>query len=432
MNQTVDVFESKDYKRSRNAYRMECTFEYFVTLLVAGSFLATVLSSIGMSDSTIGIVSSLISLAFLVQLLSVFVVQRISNIKRFVILFHSLGQLCFMAIYLVPFLPFAAKYRQILVVVCILFAYFGNYFVTSMLFKWGNSFVHPGKRASYSAGKEMISLASGIVLSWIIGFVMDAFDKADNPEGGFIFAAIAILIFCLCDFITLLLIKNERKDPSEKREIVPMREVMRNTLGNRNFLTVLVLVILWNVASYATAGFLGTYNIKELAFTVGVVQIITACGSAARFLVSKPFGRFSDKYSFAKGIELALVLVLVAFLCLVFTTRSTRFLLIGYYVFHACCMAGLNANMNNIVYSYVDSRYFVQASAIKNSIGGLCGFLTAIFASKLLEHIQANGNTLFGIHVYGQQVLALISSVLVVIALLFTHFVIGKQKVMRQ
>jgi MFS family permease len=432
MNQTVDVFESKDYRRSRNAYRLECTFEYFVTLLVAGSFLATLLSSIGMSDSTIGIVSSLISLAFLVQLLSVFVVQRIANVKRFVILFHSVGQLGFMAIYLLPFLPFAAEYRKILVVICILFAYFGNYLVTSMLFKWGNSYVDPSKRASFSAGKEMISLASGVAVSWILGFIMDYFEKTNNLHGGFIFCAIAILIFCLCDFVTLLLIKNEITKKPKKQDIVPMREVMRETMGNRNFLSVLILTVIWNVASYTTVGFLGTYNIKELAFTVGTVQVISACGSAARFVVSKPFGRFSDKHSFAKGIELALSLALVAFLCLVFTTPSTRLLLIGYMVFHAFCMAGLNSNMMNIVYSYVDERYFVQASAIKNSIGGLCGFVTAILASRLLGYIQANGNMIFGIHIYGQQVLALISTVLVLVALIFTHFVIGKQKVMRQ
>jgi len=317
-------------------------------------------------------------------------------------------------------------------VACILFAYFGNYFVTSMLFKWGNSFVHPNRRASYSAGKEMISLASGIVLSWIVGFVMDYFEAADNLEGGFIFAAIAILIFCLCDFITLILIKNQIAKTPQKQDVVPMREVMKNTMGNRNFRNVLILTVIWNVASYATVGFLGTYNIKELAFSVGTVQILSACGSVARFIASKPFGRFSDKYSFAKGIELALLLALIAFLCLTVTTPTTRWLLIGYYVFHAFCMAGLNQNMMNVVYSYVDERYFVQASAIKNSIGGLCGFVTALVASKLLSYIQENGNMLFGIEIYGQQALAVITSVLVAIALLFTHFVIGKQKVMRQ
>ena len=80
----------------------------------------------------------------------------------------------------------------------------------------------------------------------------------------------------------------------------------------------------------------------------------------------------------------------------------------------------------------MDSEYFVQASAIKNSIGGICGFGASLAAGKLLEVIQANGNMLFGIPVHGQQVLSAISFVLLIIAVLFTRFVIGRQKVMIQ
>jgi hypothetical protein len=109
------------------------------------------LKEIGVSDAVIGIISSFISLAFLFQLFSVFVIQRVRNTKRFVVLFHMLGRFFFMSLYLVPFLPFAAEFRQIAIIVCILLAYFGNYFVTSVLYKWGNSFVDPHKRASYSA-----------------------------------------------------------------------------------------------------------------------------------------------------------------------------------------------------------------------------------------------------------------------------------------
>ena len=95
-------------------------------------------------------------------------------------------------------------------------------------------------------------------------------------------------------------------------------------------------------------------------------------------------------------------------------------------------LAGINQNLYNITYSYVDSRYFVQASAIKNSIGGLCGFGASLVASRLLSAVQANGNTIFGITVYGQQVLSAISFVLMICAILYTKFVIEKQKVMIQ
>jgi len=88
--------------------------------------------------------------------------------------------------------------------------------------------------------------------------------------------------------------------------------------------------------------------------------------------------------------------------------------------------------MHSILYSYVDSKYFVQASAIKSSVGGLCHFGAALLAGQLLTYIQKNGNMLFGIHIYGQQVLATISILFMVAAIVITHFVVSKQKRMVQ
>lgn len=427
------AFASPDYRRSRMAYRMECTFEYFITLLVGDAFLAKLLSAIGLSDGLVGVVSSLVTLAFLFQLVSIFVVQRIGNVKRFVIVFHAISHLLFMLLYFIPFLPWSLSYKEVLVVVCILAAYFGKYLITSMLYQWGNSFVDPNKRASFSAGKEMISLAAGIVMTLLLGYVMDAFEAADNLNGGFIFAAVAILIFNVCDVVCMLLIKKDQgRGQTEKKEIAPLREVLRNTLGNRSFRNVVILTVLWDIARYTTVGFLGTYRVKELAFTVGAVQIINMIGNAGRFLFSRPFGKYSDKHSFAKGMELAMILCAIAFAINLVTTPSTRLLIVGYALFYNISMAGSNQNMLSITYSYVDTKYFVQASAIKNSIGGLFGFGASLMASRLLSYVQENGNTLFGIPVYGQQVLSAISLIFLMIAIVFTHTVIGKQKVMKQ
>ena len=71
---TDSIFHTPAYKRSRRAYILECAFEYFIALMVADAFLATLLTEMGLSDAVIGVISSLISLAFLFQLFSIFVV----------------------------------------------------------------------------------------------------------------------------------------------------------------------------------------------------------------------------------------------------------------------------------------------------------------------------------------------------------------------
>ena len=74
-------YNAPKYRRSRRADVAQCTFEYFITLLVSDAFLAKLLSSIGISDSLIGIISSFLSLAFIFQLLSLFVTTFSVNKK---------------------------------------------------------------------------------------------------------------------------------------------------------------------------------------------------------------------------------------------------------------------------------------------------------------------------------------------------------------
>ena len=428
-----DIYQSPACRRSRKAYVMECTFEYFVSILVTGAFLARLLTAIGISDALIGVISSFVSLAFLCQLFSIFVVQRIRNTKRFVIFFHALSRMFFMGLYLIPFLPFAYKYKELLVILCILLAYFGNYFVTSMLYKWCNSHVNPHHRAEFSAGKEMISLITGISVSLGAGWIIDRYEALDNLQGGFIFCAIAIFIFSLCDLICLFLVKKD-VTPAAKAPVVPFREVLKNTLGNKNYRNVVILTVLWYIAAYLSTGFLGTYKINphELAFSVSMVQIIDLIGNMGRFFVSKPFGRYSDRTSFARGLKMAFMFAALSFAALVFVTPSTRYLIIVQALLYRICLAGSNQNMMNITYSYVDNRYFVQATAIKNSIAGLCGFGASLLGSRILAWVQANDNRVFGIPMYGQQLLGLISCTITVGIILFVHFVIQKQTVMKQ
>ena len=107
------MYDSPEYKRTRWSYIAECTFEYFVALMVSDSILSLLLGNLGMSDSSIGIVSSLVSLAFLFQLLTVPVVRRITNTKVFGIIFHTVGQFAFAALFLVPLLPVGGRVGRV-------------------------------------------------------------------------------------------------------------------------------------------------------------------------------------------------------------------------------------------------------------------------------------------------------------------------------
>lgn len=424
-------FNSQEYKRSRGAYMAQCTVEYFVSLLVTDAFLAKLLTSIGISDALTGIISSFITLAFVIQLLSIFLVRLRVSTKWLVTGLDTTSIFFFMFLYVIPFLPVDKTMKTILVVMSILIAYVAKYLILSLCFKWANSYVEPTKRGSYSAAKEMLSLFTGMGFTAIIGYIIDRYESLDNLSGGFLFIAVAILVLNIANFICLVMIKKESPF-SHRGDHQPFSVIIKNTLTNRNFRHVIVLEVIWKVATYFTVGFLGVYKTNSLGMSLLLVQIVNIASNLARMIISKPLGRYSDKRSYAKGFKLGLVLSAVGYLMIVFTTPSSWWLIIVYTVLYNCSVAGTNQNSFNITYSYVDSKYITQAMAFKNSIGGIFGFLASLAGGKLLSVIQANGNQIFGIQVYGQQVLAAITFVLVVIAIIYTTKVIEKQKVRLQ
>lgn len=90
----------KDYKRGKLLYILEADIKYLISILVNGSFLATLTGSLGMSDSLTGIISSFISLGCLFQLLSVFL--RRKKMKSIVIVMSVINQLLFLLLYVIP------------------------------------------------------------------------------------------------------------------------------------------------------------------------------------------------------------------------------------------------------------------------------------------------------------------------------------------
>lgn len=427
INSKENIFESNSFKTSRKAYTAQCTFEYFITILVGDAFLAKLLMTIGIQDSLIGIISSFVSLAFLFQLFSVFTVAKIRNVKKTVIVFTTLSDLLFMGLYLIPFSAGNLKFKTALVIICILLAYFGMYFVQTMLYKWANSYVSPYKRGEYSAVKEIISLVSGMFFTLIVGRIIDKYEFAGNVNGGFLFTAIAIFILSISNFVSLSVISKNIAGEKENGDSVSLSEIINNTLGKRQFVNVIIMTSLWDVSRYLIIGFMGTFKTKELSFSIFAVQIINIFGNILRAIVSKPFGRFSDRYSYVKGMKLAFVIAAFAFAFNMFSSENFRWCVVVYTVLYNVCTAGTNQNNFNITYSYVDKKYFSQALAIKNSIGGVLGFCASVAGGRIVSAIQANGNMVLGIHLYAQQVLSAVSFILILFDIVFVSKMVEKQ-----
>ena len=413
-------FNSPEYKRYRKAYVTQCTVEHLVGLLVADAFLATLLKYLGLSDAMTGVISSFASVAFVFQLMQVFLVQSKFSTKKIVMLFDVLSQLLFAFIYFVPFVPIDSNAKKLIVVASIMISQVCKTMVITLYYKWGNSYVEDEKRAQFSAMKECISLITGIVFVAVVSFVFDKFKAFDNTEGGLLFIACTMAVLNVANYISFALIKDEPKRERESMR-VPTKEVIGHIASNKIFRNYVLINMFGATTGAFISGFLGVYKIQELGMSLFLVQVINIVADFFRMGVSMPFANYSAKHGFARGIFLASLILLIGKVCIVFTTPATWWLIIVYTLCTAAYNAGSYQNSFNIGYTLLPQKYMVQGMSVSRTATGIISFISAIMGGKILSIVQANGNMVFGIHMYGQQLLAILSILVVVPVLILKY-----------
>ena len=94
-------YHKKDgYETSRVMYIIEALFEYFISLLVSGAYLAKLTTTVGLSDSTTAILSSITSLSGIFQIFSIYLAHK-TPVKRWIIPMQITAQSMFAALYLI-------------------------------------------------------------------------------------------------------------------------------------------------------------------------------------------------------------------------------------------------------------------------------------------------------------------------------------------
>lgn len=407
-----------EYALSRFLYILEAALEYFISLLVTGAYLAKITSAIGMSDTLTGILTSFVSLGFGFQIIAVFLANK-RPVKRWVTLLHCLNQLAFALIYFIPLAPISHEMKNFLFVAFLLIGYILTNVVNSPKINWFMSLVEDKRRGAFTANKEIVSLIGGLIFSFLMGYVIDNLESAGNINGAFVVCGVSIFILMLLHSATLIFSKEK---PVEANEACSVKQLLKELLIDKNLFKVILVSVLWSVVNYASTPFYGSYQIKELGFTMTFVSILSAAYAIVRTIFSRPMGKFADKYSFAKMLNICFSIALAGFIVNIFTVPANgKVLYTVYYMLYAVAMAGINSATINLIYDYVDKEKRTGALALKSTICGFAGFFTTLIVSPLVSYVQRNGNRLFGINIYAQQIVSVISSILLVVLLVYMN-----------
>lgn len=416
----------QQYKNSRTLYIIEAALEYFISILMTGSYLAALTSHLGMSDSLTGIISSFVSLGCLFQLFSVFLKRK--QVKSIVITLSVLNQILFTLLYIIPLLGVSKCVGIVLFMAAIFLAYLIYNSVHPLKINWLMSLVEDSKRGVFTSWKEIVSLISGMIFSFGMGTMIDCFSLNGKIETAFLLCGITVFMLMILHTLTMFFSVEIPQEEDADTQKNPIREML-DTLHDKNVQKVTILFIIWHAASGAAIPFYGTYLIKELGFSLQFVSVLGIVYSIVRASVSTFWGKYADKNSFSSMVSVCLCIAGIGFFVNIFTVPSNgQVLYTIHYALYAVSMGGINSALTNLVFDMVKPQMRSNALALSQAASGLIGFLTTLAISVLVKYIQENGNVFLGLDLYAQQVTSAIAAVLTLVAVLYVCFVIHPHK----
>lgn len=417
----------KQARITRIAFIFEAGFEYFIALFTMGTFLVYILDAIGISDAAKGIISAGATFACSAQLFALFLTGR--QVKRLVTIGHTVNQLAFTLLYLLPIFDLSPSAKSAILIILFFIGHIISNAVNPAKIAWLMSSVSNRRRGSFTAVKEMISLAGGMIVSVTLGRIADTYcDSSGVPtDTYYIICGITIFIITLIHTATLLV---STEPPIENAVKLPVRKVVKRLVGNKDLIKVSLVGIIWNFASGFSGGFFASYSMKELGFSMTTLALITTLGSLSRIAVSPLMGRIADKRSFSYSMTICYAIMVLAYtLQSVASPGPLRWLYLVYICLHGCASAGINSGVINLIYDYVKPDERSVALGVKNALGGFVGFFAALIGGALLSAIQINGGIhIFGITVYAQQLLSLVTAIVVVILIVYMRLVVAPLK----
>ena len=415
---TQEIKPKDEYKVTRMVYIIQCMFEYFISILVSGAYLAKLTTTIGISDTMTAILSSVASLAAMFQVFSIFLAHK-TPVKRWVLPMTVIPQVLVATLYLIPFFKLGVL-APILFFVISLINQAAHNIVAPATSNWFFSPVEPSKRGDFQAKISMVSLIGGTIFTFLAGRAMDKFEAEGKLNSLFIYLTIVIFLFALLEMVCLMLAKSDTVKVEKKES--PFKSI-KTILKNKAFTQMLTLSAIWAVANNIATPFLSTYQIKELGFSMSFISTVTIVLNFLNILIVYLTGKYSKKHSYSSIFKASFVFALLGFAVITFTNPANGHVMFTIYrVFLLFFGATAGISTTALTFAVVEETERTAALAFKSIITGLLGFSTTLLISPLFPILQNSDIVIFGIKFYAQQVLSLVSFCITLLILIYFQF----------
>lgn len=362
-----------------------------MSTLSAGTFLVAFALELGASNLVIGILAGLTPLIQLIQLPSIYLVERFRKRRRIAVISSFIGRLFLLLIAAIPFLfdsSFGLFFLMLFLAIHSAFAA-----VTSCSWNsWMRDFLPQESLGAFSSKKLILSTILGIILSLLGAYFIDQSDLLfpGNPTG--VYSVLFVMAFL--SGILGIYYMSKIPEPPMIPSGLNLIKLISVPFKDTNFRNLIKFLGTWNFAVNLAAPFFTVYMLQRLEIPMSMVIILLTISQVANILLLKTWGRISDQYSNKTILAICGPLFIFTILLWTFTTFPDKHflttpMLFVIHILMGASTAGISIASGNIGLKLAPHggglAYLAVISLVNSVAAGLAPILGGVFADYFLE-----------------------------------------------
>jgi MFS family permease len=357
-------------------------------ILTGGAFLVAFAVKLGASNFVIGLLAAIGPLAQLLQLPSIFIVEKIRNRRLITILFAALSRLCWLIIALSPFI-FPAKIAiAVLLILLAVVSAFGAVSGCSWN-SWMRDLIPENIMGSFFSKRMQVSTAVGIVLSILAAFFLDFWKKQFAGQELIGYSTLFLLGLGAGVLGLFFLAKTPEIQMPKTQERLKILKLLLQPFKDENFRKLIAFMCSWNFAVNLAGPFFMVYMLKRLGLSMTFIIALSIVSQIMNFLFLKIWGRYTDRFSNKSVLAISGPLFIISILAWTFTTMPEKYfltipLLILIHIVMGLSSAGVSLASGNISLKLApkgQATAYLATNTIANSVAaGIAPVLGGKFA----------------------------------------------------
>jgi MFS family permease len=353
-----------------------------------GAFLVAYALKLGASNVTIGLLAAIPPLAQLIQIPSIFLVEKIRK-RRLISMFGSASSRVFwLLIALSPLiLPLEAE-LTFLIITILLSGAFGAVSNSSWN-SWMRDLVPQDRLGSFYSKRMSMAIGLSIPLGLGAGLYIDYWKKLYPNYEIYGYSILFFLGFLAGMLGVYFISRIPEPEMAPVKEKLHFFRMILQPFRDANFKSLIMFLGSWNFAVNLAAPFFTVYMLKRLQMDMSFVIALMLLSQIMNLAFLRIWGKFTDRFSNKSVLGVSGPLFIVCILAWTFTTLPEKYiltipLLLAIHIFMGISTAGVTLASGNIGLKLApkgQATAFLATNSVVNSLAaGIAPILGGKFA----------------------------------------------------